>query len=91
MIPRISYFVNTQFSIEFSPFRRKRRVTGWGLTRYIQQVYTIDMKRLNLYITIKQYEALRKLAQNGLKVSEHIRRAIDEYLERQDKREDRKK
>lgn len=36
------------------------------------------MERINIYITIKQLKALRNL--NGLSVSEHIRRAIDEYL-----------
>lgn len=48
-------------------------------------MYTIHMIRINLYITKKQYEALKKLAQNGTKVSELIRRAIDEYLERVNK------
>lgn len=43
-------------------------------------MYNICMIRLNLYITKNQYEQLKKLASNGLKISEHIRRAIDEYL-----------
>lgn len=38
------------------------------------------MIRINIYITKNQMEALRRLAQNGLSLSEHIRRAIDEYL-----------
>jgi predicted DNA-binding protein len=41
------------------------------------------MKRRNFYLTKQQIEALRALAeQTGLKVSEHIRRAIDSYLDR---------
>lgn len=43
-------------------------------------MYNICMIRINIYITKNQMEALRKLAQNGLSLSEHIRRAIDEYL-----------
>lgn len=38
------------------------------------------MIRINIYITKKQKEALEAL--NGLSLSEHIRRAIDEYLAR---------
>lgn len=38
------------------------------------------MKRINIYITLKQYEFLKGL--NGLSLSEHIRRAIDEYVTR---------
>jgi len=39
------------------------------------------MERVNFYLTIKQIEALKQLAdKTGLKVSEHIRRAIDAYL-----------
>jgi aminopeptidase N len=38
------------------------------------------MKRINIYITQKQKEALEAL--NELSLSEHIRRAIDEYLAR---------
>ena len=45
-------------------------------------MYNLCMVRYNFLITEKQLEALRNLAQNGLSVSEHIRRAIDEYLER---------
>lgn len=44
-------------------------------------MYNIRMIRINLYITKKQFDALKKLAQNGTKMSELIRRAIDEYLE----------
>jgi len=36
------------------------------------------MKRINIYITKKQYKLLKEL--NELSLSEHIRRAIDEYL-----------
>lgn len=38
------------------------------------------MKRITLYITIKQFEILKQFAKDGIKVSEHIRRAIDEYI-----------
>jgi len=41
------------------------------------------MIRINVYVTEKELAALRKLADDtGLPFSEHIRRAIDEYLER---------
>jgi predicted DNA-binding protein len=41
------------------------------------------MKRINTHLTDKQIELLKKLAnKTGLKVSEHIRRAIDKYLEK---------
>lgn len=43
-------------------------------------MYNIHMIRINLYLTEKQINALKSL--NGLSVSEHIRRAIDEYLAR---------
>jgi predicted transcriptional regulator len=44
------------------------------------------MKRTNIYLTDPQYEALVQLAaEKDMKVSELIRRAIDEYLARQDK------
>lgn len=48
------------------------------------------MIKINLYITKKQYQALKRLAVNGIKLSEHIRRAIDEYLERISKGEQSK-
>lgn len=38
------------------------------------------MKRINIYITTNQWKALNDL--NELSLSEHIRRAIDEYLAR---------
>ncbi len=41
------------------------------------------MIRINVYVTEKQLVALRKLAgDTGLSFSEHIRRALDEYLTR---------
>ena len=46
-------------------------------------VYTASMKRkISLYISQQQYDALGKLIdRSGLLMSEHIRRAISEYLE----------
>lgn len=42
------------------------------------------MKRINTHLTKQQIEFLKKLAgKTGLKVAEHIRRAIDEYLAKQ--------
>lgn len=38
------------------------------------------MVRINIYITKGQVAQLKKLAENGLSISEHIRRAIDLYL-----------
>lgn len=44
------------------------------------------MIRINIYITQKQRELLKELTQNSLSISEHIRRAIDMYLAKQDRR-----
>jgi predicted DNA-binding protein len=42
-----------------------------------------SMKRTNVWFTVKQLERLKALAErSGLRVSEHIRRAIDSYLDR---------
>jgi len=41
-------------------------------------MYNECMKRINLYVTLKQWKFLKDL--NGLSLSEHIRRAIDEYI-----------
>ncbi len=44
-------------------------------------------KRVDLYLTENQINQLKKLSQkNGLSVSEHVRRAIDEYLEKKKKK-----
>ncbi|MBI1927155.1 CopG family transcriptional regulator [Candidatus Poribacteria bacterium] len=41
------------------------------------------MKRTNIYLTDKQHEALSKIAkEEGTKLSELVRRAVDEYLAR---------
>lgn len=46
-------------------------------------VYTVSMIRINLYIAEKQRKALRDLAINtGITVSEHVRRALDEYIKK---------
>jgi hypothetical protein len=48
-----------------------------------QGVYTVSMIRINLYIPEKQRKTLRDLAINtGITVSEHIRRALDEYIKK---------
>lgn len=39
------------------------------------------MKRVNIYLTKKQWKTLKELSRDGLTLSEHIRRAIDLYLE----------
>jgi hypothetical protein len=42
------------------------------------------MKRIALFLSIPQYEALKALAQKlGLSFSETLRRAIDEFLKQQ--------
>lgn len=48
-------------------------------------MYTIHtMKRTNIHLPDKQLELLKRLSDNtDLSVAEHIRRAIDEYLEKQ--------
>jgi len=40
------------------------------------------MVRFDMYLTEKQLSELRKASKGSLSVSEHIRKAIDEYLER---------
>lgn len=41
------------------------------------------MDKINIYLSEKQLEELRKLSEEtGIPYSEHIRRAIDEYLVR---------
>jgi len=41
------------------------------------------MKRINTHLTDRQIKLLEELAKKtGLKTAEHIRRAIDEYLEK---------
>jgi predicted CopG family antitoxin len=49
------------------------------------------MRRINLFISQDQYEALKRLVTSRVSLSEHIRRAIDDYLLRwiagDDKRE----
>jgi metal-responsive CopG/Arc/MetJ family transcriptional regulator len=45
------------------------------------------MKRISLHLTEKQLAALKRLsAETGLKVADLIRRAIDEYLEKREKK-----
>lgn len=49
----------------------------------------MSMKRRNFFLTKNQILALQELAsKTGLKVSEHIRRAIDAYLEREEKKDE---
>jgi len=44
-------------------------------------------KRANLYLTDKQYKELIGITkEDGIKLSELVRRAIDEYLERRNRR-----
>lgn len=41
-----------------------------------------NMKRINIYIGAKQYQELKRVEiKTSINFSEHIRRAIDEYLE----------
>lgn len=42
------------------------------------------MERTNIHLSTQQKAALKRLyEETGIKPAEHIRRAIDEYLERQ--------
>ena len=44
------------------------------------------MKRKNIHFTHEQIKDLKDLSEKtGLKVAEHVRRAIDDYLKRQKK------
>lgn len=41
------------------------------------------MKRINVYLTENQIQALRELSdKTGLSVAEHIRRALDAYIQK---------
>ncbi len=41
------------------------------------------MKRVNYHLTEKQIESLKQLADTtGMTVAEHIRRAVDDYLDK---------
>ena len=45
------------------------------------------LKAVNFYVAKKQIEQLKVLSRKtGLPVSEHVRRAIDEYLEKKKKK-----
>lgn len=39
------------------------------------------MERFNMYLSTKQIKSLKNLSKKDLSVSEHIRIAIDKYLE----------
>ncbi|HLO11186.1 MAG TPA: ribbon-helix-helix protein, CopG family [Pseudoneobacillus sp.] len=44
------------------------------------------MKRTQIYLTEKQHEQLNKVSENNdIKISELIRRIIDEWIDRQNK------
>ena len=46
------------------------------------------MKRYVVFLTVKQIEELMRIAQeSGMKLAEHIRRAVDEYIERYNKKD----
>ena len=47
------------------------------------------MKRINLLVPQEQYEQLKRIATDRVSLSEHVRRAIDEYLVRWGKGERR--
>ena len=48
------------------------------------------MKRVNIYISEQQYQQLKQLAEEtGLKSSEHVRRAIDEYFAKRKREQNR--
>ncbi len=41
-----------------------------------------NMARINIYIGAKQYQELKRVEEKtGINFSEHIRRAIDQYLD----------
>lgn len=53
------------------------------LTPFGERVYTTHMRRFNLFIPEQAIAKLQALARKtGITVSEHVRRAIDEYLKR---------
>jgi hypothetical protein len=70
---------------------RAPRVSG-GCNHFLldnsrQRVYDeLTMERKNIHLTAQQIEALRALSdKTGLTVAEHVRRAIDEYVAKQEK------
>jgi len=60
-----------------------QREKGEGLDKCRQREYNIIMKKMNLYLAEPQIKALQALSKKtGISVSEHIRRAISDYLNR---------
>ena len=60
-----------------------------SVNRYNNQPYYMNtkLKRTTIFLNSKQLERLEKdRAKNGIKQSEQIRRAIDEYLSREEKK-----
>ena len=47
------------------------------------RIYIIYMVQYSLWLSKSQILGLKELAKQNLTVSEHIRRAIDEYLKKQ--------
>lgn len=48
------------------------------------------MQPVQVYLTQKQHEKIKQMAKDtGLKLSEHVRRAIDLYFETEDKKHGR--
>jgi hypothetical protein len=53
---------------------------------YAYAAYNRPMKRISFFITIPQYQALKRLSQKlGMGIAELIRRAVDDFLKKADK------
>lgn len=65
---------------------RSRALFNVSLTAHVSLGMIGRMKRVGIFFPDQLYKALKELsARTGLSVSEHIRRALDEYLKRQEK------
>jgi len=63
--------------------RRTSSMTYMFFDMCLTWVYCAHMKRLHVFIPEQQIEGLAVLSKKtGLKASEHIRRALDDYLTR---------
>lgn len=65
------------------PFSSSEIFTDSKIDTDVSVTYGLRMERFELKVTSEQLAALKKIA-NGQPVSQLIRRAIDEFLERQE-------
>lgn len=80
-------------NVNFLPFELLKKridlrdVVETTLDTHLKGVYDLLMKRVNFHLTEDQIKKLKSLAaKTGLKEAEHIRRAIDDYLDKKERK-----